>query len=98
MKYKPLRDTTMIDELLKKVEGLAPCYKLEAKHVWVVDDIETVSINVGYYASMADNKAIGEIILGLKVIAIWKDLEFEVVKRPHEATTLEVKITYSIPV
>ena len=88
----------MIDELLKKVEGLAPCYKLEAKYVSVVDDIETVSINVGYYASMAENKAIGEIILGLKLIAAWINLEFEVVKKVPEATTLEVKITYSIPV
>ena len=88
----------MIDELLKKVEGLAPCYKLEAKYVAVVDDIETVSINVGYYASMAENKAIGEIILGLKLIAAWINLEFEVVKKVPEATTLEVKITYSIPV
>ena len=88
----------MIDELLKKVEGLAPCYKLEAKYASVVDDMETVSINVGYYASMADNKAIGEIILGLKLIAICKDLEFEVVKSLRQATTLEVKITYSIPV
>jgi hypothetical protein len=83
----------MIDELLKKVEGLAPCYKLEAKYV-----METVSINVGYYASLAENKAIDEIILGLKVIAVWKDLEFEVVKKVHEATKLEVKITYSSPV
>ena len=88
----------MIDELLEKVAGLAPCYKLEAKCFSVVDDMETVSISVGYYASPADDKKIDEIILGLKLIAIWKNLEFEVIKRLHQATTLEAKIAYSIPV
>lgn len=83
----------MIDGVLKQVQDLAPCYKLEARHVSVVDDIQTVSISVGYYA-----KEIEKIISGLKVIASVIELEFELIKRLYHATTLEVKITYSIPV
>ena len=88
----------MIDGILKQVQDLAPCYKLEARHVMVVDDIQTVSISVGYYASLADNKDIGEIISGLKAVASVIQFEFELIKGVGQTTTLEVKITYSIPV
>jgi hypothetical protein len=88
----------MIDELIKKVKGLAPCYKLEVKYVSAVDDMETVSINVGYYAGMGDNKDIDEIILGLKTIAIWKNFDFEIIILRDRATTIDAKITYSFPV